>query len=155
MWRRCGPQDRWLLRAGSRASAPGAPWSRPRWSTRQPSSTTPAARLLPSVRAASGTDSLQDRLKHILVLLDRLGRAAVKPVREPVLCGLPYGVMGVTGLRDDPFVEILVQLLELVHDGGLGLAADLPPVALSAFGIPERYLTAPQPRAVPVAFRVA
>jgi len=30
----------------------------------------------------------------------------------------------VTGLRDDPLVELSVQLSELVHDDSLGLAAD-------------------------------
>jgi hypothetical protein len=39
--------------------------------------------------------------------------------------------MGVAGLRGDALVELVVQVAELVHDGGLGLAADLPPLALA------------------------
>src|SRR5258708_31145157 len=91
----------------------------------------------------------------MMFLLDRFSRAAVEPIREPVLCSLPYGVVRVAGLRDGPLVEILVQLPELAQDGGLGLAADLSPVAPSVFGVPERYLTAPEPSTVPVPFRVA
>jgi hypothetical protein len=44
-----------------------------------------------------------------------------------------------------------MQVPELVHHGGLGGAADLAPVALAVAGVPERYLAAPQSRAVPVA----
>jgi hypothetical protein len=44
--------------------------------------------------------------------------------------------------------------MEFVHDGGLGLAADLPPAALAVFGVPHRQLAAPWPRAVTVAFGV-
>jgi len=51
---------------------------------------------------------------------------------------LPDGVVDVAGLRDDPLVEFLVQVPELVDDGGLGLAADFPPVALAVAGVPER-----------------
>ena len=63
-----------------------------------------------------------------------LGRA-LQPVGEPVPGGLPYGAVGVVGLRVMPWSKPVVQVAELVHDGGLGFAADLPPVALSVAGI--------------------
>ena len=85
-----------------------------------------------------GADDGQDGLENILVLGDRLGRAALQPVREPVLGGLPERVMGVAGLGGDARVELGVQVAELVHDGGLGLAADLPPLALPVAGIAQR-----------------
>jgi len=44
---------------------------------------------------------------------------------------------------------------ELVHDGGLGGAADLAPLALAVAGVAGGDLAAPQARAVPVALRVA
>ncbi len=91
----------------------------------------------------------------MLVLLDRLGRAAVQSGGEPVLGGLPDGVMYVAGLWDDPLVEFLMQVPELVYDGGLGGAADLAPVALAVVGVAERYFAAPQSRAVPVASGIA
>jgi hypothetical protein len=72
----------------------------------------------------SWTQNLQDRLKHILVLHDRLGRAIAKSIGQPVVRGLTHRVVRVTGLRDDPLVELSVQLSELVHDDSLGLAAD-------------------------------
>jgi hypothetical protein len=74
---------------------------------------------------------------------------------SPLPGGQPHGVMGVAGLRGHPRVELQVQVAELVHDRGLGRAADLPPAALAVAGIAEGDLAAPQPRAVPVTFRVA
>jgi hypothetical protein len=74
---------------------------------------------------------------------------------EPVFGGLADGVMDVAGLGGDSLVEFLVQVAELVHDGGLGLAADLAAGALAVAGVSEGDLAAPQARAVPVAFRVA
>jgi hypothetical protein len=56
-----------------------------------------------------GADDLEDRLKDVLVLLDRFGRAAVEAIREPVLCGLAHGVVCVAGLPDDPLVEFVMQ----------------------------------------------
>jgi hypothetical protein len=47
-----------------------------------------------------------------------------------------------------------VQLPELVHDGGLSSAADLPAGALSVLRVPHRDLTASQPWTMPVAFGV-
>jgi hypothetical protein len=38
-----------------------------------------------------GADGFEDRLQDVLVLLDRLGRAALQPVGEPVLSGLADG----------------------------------------------------------------
>ena len=90
------------------------------------------------VAELAGADDAQDRLQDVLVLGDRLGGAAVEPVGEPVLGGLPDGVVGVAGLGGDPFVELGVQVAELVHDGGLGLAADLPPLAPPVAGIAQR-----------------
>ena len=81
-------------------------------------------------RSFPGADDGQDRLEDVLVLGDGLGGAAVEPVGEPVLGGLPRGVVGVAGLGGDPLVELGVQVAELIHHGGLGLAADLPPLAL-------------------------
>jgi hypothetical protein len=102
-----------------------------------------------------GADDGQDRLQHVLVLLDRLGRAALQPVGEPVLGGLPDGVMGVAGLAGDAFVEFVVQVAEFVHDGGFGGAADFAAGAFPVAGVPEGDFAAPQAWAVPVALRVA
>ena len=87
------------------------------------------------VAELAGADDGQDRLEHVLVLGDGLGGAAVEPVGEPVLGGLPHGVVGVARLGGDPLVELGVQVAELIHHGGLGLAADLPPLALPVAGI--------------------
>ena len=73
---------------------------------------------------------------------------------EPVLASLAYRVVRVAGFRDDSLVEVPVQLPELIHDSSLGLAADFPPMTLPVCGISQRYFTAPQPRTVPVTFRV-
>ena len=45
------------------------------------------------VAELAGADDGQDRLEHVLVLGDGLGGAAVEPVGEPVLGGLPDGVV--------------------------------------------------------------
>ena len=87
------------------------------------------------VAELAGPDDGQDGLEDVLVLGDRLGGAAVQAVGEPVLGGLPDGVVGVAGLRGDPFVELGVQVAELVHDGGLGGAADLAPLAFPVAGV--------------------
>jgi hypothetical protein len=63
--------------------------------------------------------------------------------------------MGVAGLGGDALVELEVHVAELVHNGGLGLAAGLPPEASAVAGIAQGDLAAPQARAVPAAFRVA
>ena len=63
--------------------------------------------------------------------------------------------MDVAGFGGDALVELGVQVAELVDDGGLGLAADLAPVALAVAGVPEGDLAAPQSRAVPVGSGVA
>ena len=47
-----------------------------------------------------------------------------------------------------------MQFPEPVRDGGLGGAADLAPLPPAVFGVAERDLAAPQPRAVPVPFGV-
>src|SRR5215469_11019319 len=107
------------------------------------------------VAQLAGADDGQDRLEDVLVLLDCLGGAAVQPAGEPVLGSLPDGVMDVAGLRGDALVELEVQVAELVHDGGLGLAADLAPLAFPVAGVAQGDLAAPQARAVPVAFGVA
>jgi hypothetical protein len=102
------------------------------------------------------TYNSQDRLKHILVLLDRLRRAAVKPFLQPVLCSLAYGVSGVASLRSDPCVQVGVQDPQLVLDGGSGQARDLPPyAALAVRGVPEGNGTTPYARAAIVPSRVA
>ena len=90
------------------------------------------------VAELAGADDGQDRLQDVLVLGDCLGGAAVQPVGEPVLGGLPDGVVGVAGLGGDAFVELGVQVAELVHDGGLGRAADLAPLALAVAGVAQR-----------------
>jgi hypothetical protein len=84
-----------------------------------------------------------------------LGEAAVQPGGEPVLGGLPDGVMGVAGLGGDALVELQVQVAELIHDGGFGLAADLAPLACPGAGVAEGDLAAPQAREVPVPLGVA
>src|SRR5262249_28466149 len=82
--------------------------------------------VAPLPRADDGQDGLED----VLVLGDRFGGAAVQPAGEPVLGGLPDGVVCVAGFWGDALVELEVQVAELVHDGGFGLAADLAPLAL-------------------------
>jgi hypothetical protein len=47
-----------------------------------------------------------------------------------------------------------MQLPQFVHHRGLGLATDLAPGALPVVGVAQGEFTAPQPRAVPVAFGV-
>ncbi len=74
---------------------------------------------------------------------------------EPVLGGLPDGVVGVAGLGGGPFVELGAQVAELVDDGGLGGGADFAAGALAVAGVAEGDLAAPQAGAVPVAVRVA
>jgi hypothetical protein len=59
-------------------------------------------------------------------------------VREPVLGGLPERVVGVAGLGGDAGVELDTQVAELVHDGHLGLAADLAALALAVTGVAQR-----------------
>src|SRR6516225_4767555 len=54
-----------------------------------------------------------------------------------------------------PFVELGVQVAELVDDGGLGGTADLAAGALAVAGVAEGDLAAPQAGAVPVAPGVA
>src|SRR5262249_54717845 len=94
--------------------------------------------------------------KNVLVLLDRLGRAAVEPFLQPVLCRLAYGVGGVASLRSDPHVQVGVQGLQLVLDRGLGLAGDFPPdAALAIRRVPERDRATPYARAAVVPFRIA
>ena len=87
----------------------------------------------------------------VIVLAERPS----SPVAEPVLGGLPDGVVDVAGLGGDALVELGVQVAELVDDGGLGLAADLAPLALAVLCVAERQFAAPQAGAVPVAVRVA
>jgi hypothetical protein len=60
----------------------------------------------------AGADDGQDGLEDVLVFLDGLGGAALEPVGEPVLGGLPDGVVGVAGLGGDAFVELEVQVAE-------------------------------------------
>jgi hypothetical protein len=72
----------------------------------------PSTRRLPHIICGelaelAGADDRQDGLKHVLVLLDRLGRAAVEPVRQPVPGGLPYGVVRVTGPGTIPWSSSL------------------------------------------------
>jgi hypothetical protein len=69
------------------------------------------------VAELAGADDLQDRLQDVLVLLDGLGGAALQAVGEPVVGGLPDGVMGVPGLGGDTGVELVVEVAELVDDG--------------------------------------
>jgi hypothetical protein len=52
-----------------------------------------------------GADDLENGLEDVLVLGDRLGGAALQPVGEPVLGGLPERVVGVTGLGGDARVS--------------------------------------------------
>ena len=86
------------------------------------------------VAELAGADDGQDRLQDVLVLRDGFGGAALEPVGEPVLGGLADGVVGVAGLGGDPFVELGVQVAELVDDGGFGGAADLAADALAVAG---------------------
>ena len=103
----------------------------------------------------AGADHGQDRLEHVLVLRDRFGGATLETVGEPVLGGLPERVVGVAGLRGGALVELVVQVAELVDDGGFGGAADLAAGALAVAGVAGGEFAAPQARAVAVAVRVA
>ena len=107
------------------------------------------------VAELAGADDGQDRLQDVLVLRDRFGGAALEAVGEPVLGGLPDGVVGVAGLGGDAGVELVVQVAELVDDGGFGGAADLAAGAFSVAGVAGGEFAAPQARAVAVAVRVA
>src|SRR5262249_50904729 len=57
--------------------------------------------------------------------------------------------------RPDAGVQVGVQVLELVLDFGLGLAADLLPGPLPTRAIPQRHDAAPAPRAATVMSGVA
>jgi hypothetical protein len=70
----------------------------------------------------------QDRLENVLVLGDRLGERPSGRGRVPG--GLPDDWWAYPGFKGGPFVELGVQVAELVHDSGLGRAADLAPLAL-------------------------
>jgi hypothetical protein len=102
-----------------------------------------------------GADDGQDGLEDVLVLLDGLERSALEPVGQPVVGGLADGVVGVAGLRGDALVELVVQIAELVDDGGFGGAADFAAGAFPVAGVAEGDFAAPQARAVPVALGVA
>ena len=102
-----------------------------------------------------GADDGQDGLEDVLVLLDCLGGAALEPVGEPVVGGLAEGVMGVAGFRGDALVELVVQVAELVNDGGFGGAADFAAGAFTVAGVTEGNFAAPQALAVPVALGIA
>jgi len=68
---------------------------------------------------------------------------------------LADGVVDVAGSGGDAFVELGVQVAELVDDGGFGGAADLAAGALAVAGVAGGDLAAPQAGAVPVAPGVA
>jgi len=51
--------------------------------------------------------------------------------------------MGVVGLAGDPFVEFVVQVAELINDGGLGGAADFTAGACAVAGVPGGDFAAP------------
>jgi hypothetical protein len=63
--------------------------------------------------------------------------------------------VGIAGLGGDALVELVVQVAELVDDGGFGGAADFAPGAFAVAGVPGGELAAPQARAASVAVRVA
>ena len=89
------------------------------------------------VAELAGADDGQDGLEDVLVLLDGLGGAALEPVGEPVVGGLPDGVVGVAGFGGDALVELVVQVAELVDDGGFGGAADFAAGAFPVAGVAE------------------
>ncbi len=74
---------------------------------------------------------------------------------EPVLGGLPDGVVVVAGFGGDALVELVMQVAQFVDDGGLGGATDLAAGAFAVAGVAEGDFAAPQAGAVPVALRVA
>ena len=96
-----------------------------------------ACRTSAAVRSRSLRAPMTFRMgaEDVLVFGDGLGRAALQAVGEPVISGLPDGVVGVAGLGRYARVELVVQVAELVHDGGLGGAADLPPLAFPVAGV--------------------
>ena len=91
----------------------------------------------------AGADDFKDRLQDVLVLLDGLGGAAVQPGGEPVLGGLADGVVGVAGLGGDSFVELVVQVAELVETAALVWPLTLRAGALAVAGVAQRELAAP------------
>jgi len=76
-------------------------------------------------------------------------------VGEPVVGGLAEGVVGVARFGGDSFVELVVQVAELVDHGGFGGAADFAAGAFPVAGVAEGDFAAPQAGAVAVALRVA
>jgi hypothetical protein len=56
-------------------------------------------------------------------------------VGEPVLGGLPDGVVDVAGFGGEAFVEFGVQVAEFVDDGGFGGAADFAAGAGAVAGV--------------------
>jgi hypothetical protein len=63
--------------------------------------------------------------------------------------------LGVAGLGGDALVELVVQVAELVDDGGFGGAADFAAGSCAVAGVAGGELAAPQARAVAVALGVA
>jgi hypothetical protein len=64
-------------------------------------------------------------------------------VGELVLGGLAEGVVGVAGLGGAALVEPVVQVAELVDDGGFGGAADFAAGAFPVAGVAGGELAAP------------
>jgi hypothetical protein len=62
---------------------------------------------------------------------------------EPVVGGLPDSVMGVAGLGGDTGVELVVQVAELVDNGGFSSAADFAAGAFPVAGVAGGELAAP------------
>ena len=96
-------------------------------------------------------DGGQDRGEDVLVLLDRLGGAAVQALREPIVCGTPDRVVR---LRPDPCFDVAVEGFEPVLNDGLGLAGDLAPDPPAVRVVPEADDSSPPAVAVPVAVAV-
>jgi hypothetical protein len=83
-------------------------------------------------------------LEGVVVGLDRLRRASGQAAREPVGDG---AVDRVAMQRANPGVQLGVEVLQLVLDLGLGLAADLLAAALAVSAEAERDLATPPARA--------
>jgi hypothetical protein len=99
-----------------------------------------------------GADRGQDRGQDVLVLLDRFGRPAAKPLFQPLFGGAPDRVVRA---RPQACFEVAVQRFEPVLDDGFGPAGDLTPDPLAVRAEAEADRSPPAALAVPVPVAVA
>jgi hypothetical protein len=113
-------------------------------------------RLMDVVRSqfaqSHAADGGQDRGEDVLVLLDRLGGAAVQALGEPVFGGAADRVVR---LGPDACFDVAVERLEPVLDDGLGLPGDFAADPLAVRVESEADHSPPASVAVPMPVAVA